>query len=404
MKIGLLRETKDPVDNRVALTPGQAAALMARYPAVSVVAQASPIRAYADAEYGSAGVPVVEDLSDCDLLLGIKEAAIGSLLAGRHYVFFGHLAKMQPYNRPLLQAMIRRGITFSDYEYMVDEAGERVCAFGWWAGVVGVYLTLRGYGLRTGAYALPAPDRQFTLEKLRQHLQAIELPKVKVLVTGGGRVATGARYILDEIGAVGLPTDAYLAVREVDRLTYTLADADALVRPLAEGQGFSFAHFKQHPQLYRSDFRRFAAASDLLVCGHFWAPGEPVYLTPDDFLAPDFRIRLIGDITCDIQGSIQSTLRASTHEAPYYDYDPLTRSEAPAFSSPRHVTVMAVDTCPNALARDTSAYFGDRLVEQVLTPLLEQGASAVLDRSTILADGRLTPSFAYLSSFAQTGL
>ena len=131
MKIGLLRETKDPVDNRVALTPMQAESLMVDFPSVSVVAQPSGVRAYSDAEYLAAGVRVVEDLSDCDLLLGIKEASADSLLAGRHYVFFGHLAKRQAYNRPLLQAMLQRGITFSDYEYMVDDAGARVCAFGW---------------------------------------------------------------------------------------------------------------------------------------------------------------------------------------------------------------------------------------------------------------------------------
>lgn len=400
MKIGLLRETKDPVDNRVALTPMQAASLMVDFPSVSVVAQPSGVRAYSDAEYLAAGVRVVEDLSDCDLLLGIKEASANSLLAGRHYVFFGHLAKRQAYNRPLLQAMLQRGITFSDYEYMVDDAGARVCAFGWWAGVVGIYYTLRGYGLRIGAFTLPPVERDFTLDRLMASLKQIALPRVKLLVTGGGRVAGGARWILDKIGATFVPVEDYLACPSVDKLTYTMADADELVRPLAVDQRFSFAHFKQHPELYTSDFARFARVTDILVCGHFWSPGEPVYLAADDFLAPGFRIRMIGDISCDIMGSIQSTLRSSTHAAPYYDYNPCTRQEEAAFSSDANVSVMAVDTCPNALPRDTSAYFGEKFVGNVLFPLLRNGVSAVLDRSTIVRDGCLTAAFDYLHDFA----
>ena len=336
-----------------------------------------------------------------DLLLGIKEVDIDALLPKRHYVFFGHLAKKQAYNRSLLQAMMRRRITFSDYEYMVDEAGARVCAFGWWAGIVGVYYTLRGYGLQTGAFSLPEPDRQFTLAQLRRNLRAIELPKVKLLVTGGGRVATGARSVLEEIGAEFLPITEYLDWPSVDRLTFTMADADALVRPITAGKRFSFAHFKQHPELYTSNFARFARATDILVCGHFWSPGEPVYLRAEDFRAPGFRIRMIGDITCDIMGSIHSTLRASTHAAPYYDYNPVTGLEEPPFSSENNVTVMAVDTCPNALPRDTSAYFGELLCTHVLAPLLRGEPSPVLDRATILQDGGLTSRFDYLAGFVE---
>lgn len=401
MKIALLRETKDPADNRVALTPQQAARLQQDFPAVAVVAQSSALRAFSDAEYRATGIPVVEDVSDCDLLLGIKEAAADSLLEGKHYVFFGHLAKMQENNRPLLQAMMQKGITFSDYEYMVDAAGERVCAFGWWAGVVGVYYTLRGYGLRTGAYSLPAPHAHTTLEELKAHLLSVRLPNVKMVLTGRGRTAHGAQFILQEIGACILPVDAYLATDAVDRLTCTFAYIDTLVRP-KEGEGpVSVAAFHVHPTRYTSDFLRFALTSDILVSCHYWGPEDPVYLSMEDFRTQGFRIRMIGDITCDIHGSIQSTLRASTHADPYYDYNPVTGQEEPAFSSAGNVTVMAVDTCPNALPRDTSAYFGERFCKHVLLPFLQGASAAVLERSTILEKGRLTDRFRYLQPFAE---
>ena len=401
MKIALIKETKTPVDNRVALAPNQVEELNKRFPEHEIVVQSSDVRAYSDDEYKAAGVQVVKDVSDCDVLFGIKEAKIESLLPDKHYVFFGHIAKMQAYNRPLLQAFLEKRITFSDYEYMVDEKGIRVCAFGWWAGVVGVYYTLRGYGLRTGLYELPKPDLKFTLDQLKENLRAIKLPKVKIILTGGGRVSQGAQYVLNEVGAKYLPIDEFLATETVDQLSYTYADADNLVAPKDPSKVFSFPDFFQHPGDYKSDFYRFARTSDLLICCHFWAPDNPVYLAAEDFVRPDFRIKMIGDVTCDIMGSVKSTLRSSTHDDPYYDYNPVTRAEEPAFSLDRNITVMAVDTCPNALAIDTSAYFGEMLMKHVFTPLLKGKHSPVIEGSTIVKDGELAPKFSYLADFAK---
>ena len=401
MKIGLIKETKTPIDNRVALSPQEAALLQERFPGTEIMVQSSDIRAYSDDEYRAEGIKVVQDVSDCDILFGIKEAKIESLIPEKHYVFFGHIAKMQAYNRSLLQAFLHKKITFSDYEYMVDEKGVRVCAFGWWAGVVGVYYTLRGYGMKTGVFSLPKPDLKFNLDQLKANLRAIALPKVKIILTGGGRVSQGAQYVLREIGANYLPIDEFLAVESVDELTYTFADADNLVVPKDASKEFSFPHFFRHPLDYKSNFFRFAKAADILICCHFWAPDNPVYLSAEDFLRPGFRLRMIGDVTCDIMGSIKSTLRSSTHDEPYYDYNPLTRSENPAFSSDENVTVMAVDTCPNALAVDTSSYFGEMLIKHVFSPLLKGEHSPVIEGSTIVRNGELTPKFAYLKDFAE---
>lgn len=399
MKIGIIKETKTPVDNRVALAPQQVAQLNEKYPQHEIVVQHSNIRAYDDEAYIKAGVKLVDDMSDCDVLFGIKEAKAESLLPGKHYVFFGHIAKKQAYNRPLLQTMINKGITFSDYEYLVDDEGKRVCAFGWWAGVVGVYYTLRGYGLRTGEFALPKPDLKFTLTQLISTLKGIKLPAIKVLVTGGGRVSHGAQHVLDTIGATRLDENAYLSTDSVDTLTYTVADADLLVSR-ADGGDFSFPHFMAHPGEYVSNFMRWATTTDALICGHFWGPEAPVYLSSEELKCNNLRIKMIGDVTCDIMGSIKSTLRSSTHDDPYYDYNPATCAEEPCFSSPANITVMAVDTCPNALPMDTSAYFGEMLIQHVFEPLLQGTTSNVMKRSTIVKDGKLTERFAYLQDFA----
>ena len=400
MKIGLIRETKVPEDNRVALTPKHLAELQRSFPQDDFVVQASETRAYSDEAYRNAGVQVAENVDDCDILFGIKEADIRTLIPNKHYFFFGHIAKMQAYNRPLLQALIAKRITFSDYEYLVDDNNQRVCAFGWWAGVVGTYYTLRGYGLRHHLYELPKPDKHFTLEKLTQALKSVELPHIKLLVTGNGRVSHGAQYLLEALDATRLTEEQFLADMPVSCLSFCAVDANHLVARNDDG-AFSWEHFTQNPTAYHSDFMRWARQADVLVCAHFWAPEAPVYLSQENLADPALRIRFIGDITCDIQGSIQSTLRASTHAEPYYDYNPATGQEEPAFSNDSNISVMAVDTCPNALALDTSAYFGDMLMQHVLTPLLKREHSNIIQRATILENGALTPHFAYLQSFAE---
>lgn len=402
MIIGLLKETKTPVDNRVALTPSQVAKLNQEYPDSEIVVQSSEIRAFSDEEYRKEGVKVVDNVSDCDVLFGIKEAKISTLLPNKHYVFFGHIAKMQEYNRPLLQAFLNKGITFTDYEYLVDDHNIRLCAFGWWAGVVGVYYTLRGYGLKTKEFELPKPDLKFTLEQLILNLKNIKLPKVKLLVTGAGRVSQGAQYVLEKIGAVKVSEKEYLKDTDITNLIYSVADADLLVKR-KDGEDFTWDDFIKNPQEYESDFMRWAKYTDVLICAHFWAPDAPVYLSSEDLRSSDNRIRMIGDVTCDIMGSIKSTIRPATHAEPYYDYNPLTEKEELLFANKDNITVEAVDTCPNALPMDASEFFGNMLIPHVFIPLLEGHGedSKVIERATIVKDGKLTERFSYLKDFSE---
>ena len=400
MKIGLIRETKNPVDNRVALSPNQVAMLNEKYPDSEIVVQSSDIRAFSDEEYRRLGVKIVESVEDCDVLFGIKEARIDSLLPNKHYIFFGHIAKMQEYNRPLLQAFLNKGITFSDYEYLVDDNNVRVCAFGWWAGVVGVYYTLRGYGLKYHTFELPKPDIRFTLKQLIENLKSIELPKVKLLVTGAGRVSQGAQYVLQQIGCNLLSEKDYLQDKVVTQLSYCVANHCQLVRH-KNGKSFSRKEFIDRPDLYESIFMRWAKHTDILITAHYWAPNAPVYLDFDNLRSFDNHIRMIGDITCDIMGSVKSTIRPATHDKPYYDYNPLTEKEEELFSDKNNITVMAVDTCPNALPMDASKYFGDMLIPIVFNPLLDGKESKIIDGATIVNKGELTKKFSYLSDFSK---
>ncbi len=399
MKIALIKETKTPVDNRVALSPKQVAELNKMFPQHEIVVQTSDIRAFSDDEYIAEGVRVVDRVDDCDVLFGIKEAKIDSLVPNKHYFFFGHIAKMQEYNRPLLQAFMQKGITFSDYEYLVDDNNIRLCAFGWWAGAVGIYYTLRGYGLKTKAFELPKPDIKFTLEQLIKNLKSIDLPRVKILITGNGRVSKGAQHVLQEIGAYRLQEEEYLCDEKVRGLSYCVAKVNQLVCRI-DGAEFDRKDFYENPQNYKSCFMRWARYTDILLSAHYWAPNAPVYLCEEDLCSLENRIRMIGDVTCDIMGSIKSTVRPSTHDNPYYDYNPQTRKEDNLFADEKNITVMAVDTCPNALPMDASKYFGEMLIPIVFHPLLEGKESKVIEGATIVVDGKLTKKFDYLSDFA----
>lgn len=405
MKIGILRETKNPVDNRVALTPSQISLLMKEFPNSVFKVQPSEHRAYTDDEYRAEGISLDENLADCDLILGIKEATISSLIPDKHYLFFGHIAKKQEYNIPLFKAFIDKRITFSDYEYLVDEEGKRLVAFGWHAGVVGLYYTLQGWGERTGLYTLPKPDRHFNVEAEIKALKEIcqYLKNVKLLVTGNGRVSKGAQYILNAIGAKRLGIEEYLSASAVESLSYCVASHEDLVIPIDPSCKFSDKSFRTNPELYKSVFPKFAATTDILLSCHFWDNRAPVYLNRKELADPHMRIRMIGDVTCDIMGSIHSTVRSSTHNAPFYDYNPITAKEEKAFSNINNISVMAVDTCPNAMPRITSEFFGGKLIELVLRELLQSNSdgSKVLNRATILKSGQLTPHFEYLESYVK---
>lgn len=401
MKIGLIKETKVPEDNRVALSPEQVAKLNREYPDSEIVVQSSDIRAFPDEDYRHAGVKIVDDLFDCDVLFGIKEAQIDTLIPGKHYFFFGHIAKQQAYNRPLLQAMLAKGLTFSDYEYLVDENDERVCAFGWWAGVVGVYYTLRGYNLKMGLDSLPKPDRKFTLSQMRTILITAQLPKVKILITGNGRVAQGATYMMRECRAQELTFEEFMSDEPVDCLSFYRASVHELVKR-KDGKSFDRKDFKDNPEAYESDFIKFAKHTDIFISCHYWDPKAPVYLEQEDFEKYHLPIKMIGDITCDINGSIKSTTRSTTHDEPYYDFNPVTCHEEKAFTTQNNITVMSVDTCPNALAIDASEYFGEMLIEYVFKPLLkgEINHLDVIKKATIVCDGELTDKYSYLNVFA----
>lgn len=393
--IGIIRETKNPPDRRVPLTPDQCRLLLERHDGLEILVQPSALRCFPDDEYRDRGIPLSEDLSECDVLMGVKEVSLDSLLAGKTYFFFSHTAKKQSYNRPLLQKAVALGIRLVDYEYLTD-GSDRLVAFGRWAGVVGAYNALRGLGSRLGSFDLKPAHDCFDLQEVLRELEKVRCGTLRFAVTGGGRVASGALEILDAAGIRPVSPESFLA-DSFDRSVYTRLDPWHYTRR-KDGATFDFGHFVESPGEYENNLHPYAARTDVFIASHFWDPRSPQMLTAADFASGRFPIQLISDISCDIGEPIASTIRPSTIAEPFYGYDPATGQEADPFA-PQAITVMAVDNLPGELPRDAATDFGNALVEHVIPEVLGERNSGMLARATITRDGGLSEPYRYLKNF-----
>ena len=397
IKIGILRETKIPPDRRVALPPPAAAEVNARYPDVNIVVQPSHMRCFSDNEYRAAGITLQEDLSDCDWLIGVKEVHIPDLIAGKKYLFFAHVAKKQAYNRLLLQEIVDKNITLADYEYLKDNNNCRLIAFGRWAGIIGAFNGLMAWGMKTGQYELTAAHQCHDRFEMDQQLEKLDISNVRILVTGGGRVAMGAMETLGKLGIPLISPDEYLNNPEISPVICRIDPCHYSEHK--NGNPFDYDHFCKNPWDYKSCFKRFSSSTDMLIAAHFWDPASPKLWQPEEMKNKDFKIRVIADISCDINGSVPSTIRATTIADPFYDWDRFQLQEMPPFSDPEAVTVMSIDNLPGELPRDASQEFSRALLEKVFPCLLGEDPCHVVNQATITRDGQLNEPFLYLDSF-----
>ena len=397
LKIGLIREGKVPPDLRVPFTPLQVEEIQQRFTHVKVVCQESSFRSFKDDEFRQLDIEVVKDLGDCDILMGIKEVPIDNLIADKTYLFFSHTIKKQPYNRKLLQAILKKNIRLIDYEALKDTQGNRLVAFGRFAGIVGAYNGLMTYGKRYNLFSLRRAFECYDINDLKLELRKVKLPPIKIILTGAGRVGKGAMETLDTAGIRKVSAADFLS-KEFDEPVYTqLSSADYHERK--EGGHFNREEFHRNPERYSSLFPKYTKVAQLLLAGAYWNPKAPVLFKREDMLDPDFKMKVIADITCDINGSVPSTKRASTIPDPLYDYDPTTDSVLPALSDERYITTMAVDNLPCELPRSASEEFGRDLIDRILKPLLVGDVDGIIKRGTVAEKGALTEEFHYLQDY-----
>lgn len=399
MRIGVIREGKTPPDQRVPLTPEHCAEVLARFPYVELVVQRSEVRRIHDAEYEAAGIELADDLSDCDVLFGVKEVPIDQLIPEKTYFFFSHTFKLQPYNAKLLRACIDKRIRLIDYELLKRPGGRRIIGFGRFAGIVGTYNAFRTFGAHHGTYNLPRAIDCEDRAEMESHLAKVQLePTVKIALTGHGRVGNGAREILEAMKIREVHPVDYLR-EDFGEPVFTHLDLADYNRRKSDG-GFDFDEFCADPLDYESTFMAFARSTDLFIAGHFWAEGSPFLFTREDVRDEDWRISVVADISCDIDGPVASTVEPSTIADPMYGYDPVAEKRVP-FGTEGSIGVMAVDNLPCELPRDASADFGATLLEQIIPLVVEGDAQGILDRaSETTLEGQLNAPFAYLAEYA----
>ena len=399
-RIGLLREGKIPPDNRVALTPAQCRRLQKTYPEVTILVQSSPHRCFSDKEFERAGIPVVDDLSNCDILFGIKEVPVKELLANKTYLFFSHTRKKQEHNQRLLQTIVQKKITLIDYECMEHEDGQRIIGFGFFAGIVGAHNGMMAYGERTGLFHLQRVYQQKDFKELIHSYFGVKLPNIKIAVTGSGRVAHGILEIMNLMEAVEMEKEEFVS-REFSYPVYVQLKGADLYRH-QKNKNYNREHFHNHPQEYECLFDQYVPHIDILLNGVYWDTSVPRLFRRERISDSDFRIKVIADITDDTNGSVPINLGDQKIENPVYGVDRNTFQKTAPYQ-PNSIDIMAVGNLPNELPRDASKYFGEQLIKYILPDLLGNG-SRVIEEATIVKNGKLTKRFEYLSDFAAGNL
>jgi alanine dehydrogenase len=396
--LGVIREGKVPPDFRVPLTPKQCKAIEVLYPEVKVVVQRSPIRTYPDAAYAEQGIELVDSLADCDYIFGVKEVQIADLIPNKTFFFFSHTFKKQPYNRDLLNAVLDKKIRLVDYEVLKDKYNKRIIGFGRYAGIVGCYNAFLTYGIKSGRYSMKTANECEDRKEVEQELKKVDLPAdFRVVLTGFGRVGHGAREIIDLLPITEVSPEEYLK-NSFEGPVYTHLEAEDYFAP-KDGTSFVKKDFYSTPENYLSTFGRYAKKSDMYIPCHFWSAKSPYILTNEDLLHAENRIKVVGDISCDIAGPIACTIRPSKIGNGIYGYDPLTQTEVD-FMQEGAIAVMAIDNLPCELPKDASEDFGNELLKHVLPCLFGKDPDEVISRgSQTTITGELTEGFSYLSKY-----
>lgn len=396
MKFGIIKERKNPPDRRVVFSPQELVELKHNYPEATIAVESSDIRIFKDEDYTNLGIEVTTDMTDCDVLFGVKEVPIADLIPNKKYFFFSHTIKKQPYNRKLLQAILEKNIDFYDHETIVDADFNRLIGFGRYAGIVGAYNAFRAFGIKFGLFTVPKAETLSGKAELVTKLKRQILPTIKIVLTGSGKVANGAKEILDatkikEVSIVNFLTKTYTepVYVQIDVLDYNKRN---------DGKVLGKKDFYSNPSEYTSDFERFTKVSDIFIAGHFYGNGAPYILTQQMLQANDCNIKVVADISCDVNGPVACTIKASTIADPLFGYLPSENKEVDVFH-PAAIVVMSVDNLPCELPKDASEGFGEMFMKHVIPAFFNGDKDQILQRAKMTENGKLTERFQYLQDF-----
>ena len=426
--IGIRREDKCKWEKRVAITPCGIKKLSEQ--GIKIKAQPSPIRCYTDQELKKVGVEVKENLRDCDLLIGVKEMPINFIQSNKPHLFFSHTIKGQPYNMPLLKTILERKATLLDYERIVDEKGQRLIAFGRFAGLAGIIDTLAILGRRWQAQNIENPlskvlfsheylnleEAKQCIKKIGEDLQKNGLPdgvdSFTVGVPGYGNVSKGVQEILELLPMEKI-TPQKLLNNNNKKIAYVIFKEEDIVTPKDENTKFELQDYYKNPQNYKPVFAQYLPYFSAIVNTIYWDERYPRLVTLEDLkkLYADIknpRLQVIGDISCDIQGAVECTMKTTTPDNPAFVFNAEKENIVDGWLG-EGVAILAVDILPAEFSKDASEFFS-----ALLTPMLEEmkksdfsstlansGLPETLKNSTIVWKGELTPQYKHLEKYLE---
>jgi len=396
MKFGIIKERKNPPDRRVVFTPEELVRLQSEHPEAKVKVESSDIRVFTDEEYSNLGIEVSTDMTDCDVLFGVKEVPVDALIPNKKYFFFSHTIKFQPYNRKLLVTILEKNIELYDHETIVDANHKRLIGFGRYAGIVGAYNGFRGFGIKYDLFHLPKAETLKSKDDLIARLKRQTLPNIKIVLTGHGKVGMGAKEILDGMKIKQVNATDFLN-KVYSEPVYTQIDVLDYNKRI-DGKVIDNYDFYKNPQEYTSDFERFTKVSDIYMAGHFHGNGAPDILTQDMLKVADCKIKVVADISCDVDGPIACTIKASTIADPFFGYLPSENKEVP-HTHPGSIMVMSVDNLPCELPKDASEGFGEMFMKHVIPAFFNGDKDGILQRAKMTENGKLTERFSYLQNY-----
>ena len=397
--IGIVRESRND-ENRTPLVPEHIKKYKESNPNINFIIQPSNSRCFSDEEYELCGAKINENLNECSIIFGVKEIDPNILINNRTYLFFSHTFKInkqqkniEKHKKDLLLSILNKKITLIDYENIRGKNGTRCLGFGRFAGIVGCYNTLNLLLKVIGKQSLASAYKIDDYERLVLNLKNLYFPKTKILVTGDGRVAKGVIELLNQTNIKAVSKKDFLEKKFDQPIFCNLETKDYVTNN--SSTNFNLEHFINNPQDYSSSALQYLKETNILISAHYWDPSSPKIFENEDLKVLQ-NLKIVGDITCDINGSVPTTIRSTTIEKPNYWIERNSLKEIDENND--GIAVMAVDNLPSELPRDSSTEFSEGIINEVLPFLLKEDDGRILN-GTITTDGSFLEKYNYLNDY-----
>jgi len=402
--IGIIKESRSD-ESRAPISPSQILQIIEQYPDINFFVEPCDRRTFKNEEYAECGAKIKEDLNNCDLLFGVKEVDVNRLIPNKTYVFFSHTYKLNKETlsnaqgtpgmdkKELLKSILSKNIKLIDYENIRDANGARYLGFGRFAGIVGCYNALNLFLLQNNFQPLARAHKINNYERIINNLSEVCFPNLKLLVTGDGRVNKGVQEVLKFTNIKKVSPKDFLEKNYENPVYSNLDTKDYVIHKTKKP--FELKHFIEFPKEYEATTFEYLKESDIYISAHYWDPNSPKIFTKNQ-IKEFSKLKIIGDVTCDVDGSIPTTIKSTTIEEPNFYLNTETFLETDKPKS--NLAVMAVDNLPSELPRDSSTEFGNGIVKEVIPFILGKDDGRILN-STIADKGSFLEKYNYLENY-----